>query len=151
MVELSAVNRSVLGSNPSSRAKQNTLAKASVFCYITLYKEEIFMAAQFLGVVLRSTNYAQTAEFYEKLGLKFEEHQHGGPLHFRSEDIDPTFVVEIYRQSTKYQNHTIMIAVPCLETAMDAIGCFPEILGDEMRFVYVNDPDGTPVMLVERL
>lgn len=45
-------------------------------------------------LVLRSADPASLAQFYTELGLAFEYHQHGGPMHY-STTLDGT-VLEIY-------------------------------------------------------
>ncbi len=112
------------------------------------------MAAKFLGIILRSQAYDKTAEFYQKLGLSFFEHQHGGPKHYQTENVDPKFVVEIYKKSAAYPNHSVIILVSSLQDALGAVNLSESVeikTTEKMRFAYVHDPDGTPVMLIENI
>lgn len=111
--------------------------------------------ATIVGFVLRSSNKERTAYFYEVLGLKTEHHQHGGPMHYEVSQISPDFVLEIYKRSDEYLRDAIMVQVESIELALEAVakfGIFPNtniIQAQDIRFIYVSDPDGRDVMLVE--
>lgn len=110
------------------------------------------MGARFAGLILRSGTYHDVAEFYRSLGLEMEEHQHGGPKHYGSGQVADAFVVEVYRRSENFPADAVMVAVDSLEAALEAVGFSgrAEIRsGGEMRFAYVHDPDGRPVMLMQ--
>ncbi|MES3031471.1 MAG: hypothetical protein V4697_03605 [Patescibacteria group bacterium] len=108
------------------------------------------------GIVLRSIDKIKTAEFYSRLGLVIHDHQHGGPMHYEVKDVSKDFVVEIYQNSEKFCRDALMIEVEHMQDALDALKefCGNETLHQKeaatMRFVYIKDPDGRDVMLIEQ-
>lgn len=113
------------------------------------------MPTQIIGFVLRAGDRNVTAQFYEKLGLKAKEHQHGGPMHHEVGPLAEGFVVEIYKKSLAFATDAIMIGVDSLEEAIRAVAEFGIAPKGEIkeiestRFVYVTDPDGRDVMLIQ--
>ena len=115
------------------------------------------MSSQILGVVLRSKDPAVTVKFYEALKLRSNYHEHGGPMHYELGPNSQGIVIEVYRQSDNFKRDAIMIEVPSIEEALKAIDEF--LLTDfiyvvkdsvDMRFVYVCDPDGRHVMIIQK-
>ncbi len=113
------------------------------------------MPTRIAGVALRAGNKHTTAEFYEKLGLAPHEHQHGGPKHYEVLPLSPTIVVEIYQSSTNYPTDTIMLEVDSIDAALFVAASFNIEKKSEIketpdgRLVYITDPDGRAVMLIE--
>jgi predicted lactoylglutathione lyase len=113
------------------------------------------MNTRIAGIVLRASNRHITAEFYKKLGLNTNEHEHGGPKHYEIGPLSKENVVEIYQQSTTFTRDAIMLEVDSIDSAITAVsdlGIKPkgEVKDSvSMRFVYITDPDGRDVMLIE--
>jgi hypothetical protein len=113
------------------------------------------MSSKLHGLILRSENHVRLEKFYAALGLSFEVHQHGGPVHAACQDIDDAFVLEIYAASRAYPRDALIIRVDSLLASI----AIAESLGGAllvaargqgaMHFAYVSDPDGRPVMLFE--
>jgi hypothetical protein len=111
--------------------------------------------ASVLGFVLRSKNRHKTARFYEVLGLHAHEHSHDGPVHYGISPTSKEFIVEIYAQSANFDHDTVMVIVDSVEQSLIAVAAL-EILPrtklmqtDTLRYIYVTDPDGRDVMIVE--
>lgn len=113
------------------------------------------MTPKVCGFIFRTKDRVKLQKFYSALGLLFLENQHGGPIHAECDDIDNDFVLEIYSASDKFPRDAIMLKVHSLATALEiAINAGGQIIHeakeqDRIRFAYVADPDGRPVMLVE--
>jgi hypothetical protein len=109
-----------------------------------------------IGFIMRAAGRHATARFYQILGLTTDEHEHGGPLHYEVGPIGEKLVLEVYKSSPSFPSDAVMICVDSLEHATRAVsllGIQPrteirEVMG--MRFVYVRDPDGRDVMLIEK-
>ncbi len=114
------------------------------------------MATKLHGIVLRSKDRVALQRFYEALGLNFNEHQHGGPVHAECSDIDPEFVLEVYQASKSFPADALMLRVDSvadsLTAAQNAGGTVLRRFSEQgdIFFAYVADPDGRPVMLVQR-
>jgi hypothetical protein len=114
------------------------------------------MPTRIAGVVLRSTDRHVTARFYGSLGLAANEHEHGGPKHYEIGPSSEGFVVEAYLKSPEFPRDALMVEVDSIDAALAAVrefGSQPrtavKVAGD-MKFVYVSDPDGRDVMLIEQ-
>jgi hypothetical protein len=116
------------------------------------------MSTKLVGIVLRADNKHVTAQFYEKLGLtKEDEHQHGtGPKHYGLNPVSPEYVVEIYASSPAFITDAIMLEVDSITEALLVAAQFsiaPELPVKDagpFTFVYITDPDGRDVMLIEK-
>ncbi|MDB5264619.1 MAG: hypothetical protein JWN64_190 [Parcubacteria group bacterium] len=112
--------------------------------------------AQVRGMIFRARDRKITARFYADLGLSEHEHQHGGPVHHELGPMSDTAVVEIYQASTKFNADVLMIEVDSIEEALKIISTYEitpktEIMeSSDMRFQYVQDPDGRPLMLIKQ-
>lgn len=106
----------------------------------------------FLGYVRRTGKYEEMKSFYKLLGLTVHEHQHGGPVHTEVGPIRSDFVVEVYRRSLKYSTDALMVGVDDLATTLSSLrrtGVSPHTVIEEGKVVYVKDPEGSDVMLVQ--
>ena len=113
------------------------------------------MTIRFAGIVLRASSRQDTATFYEALGLTLTEHQHGGPYHFEVSPVSPDIVVEIYTASPTFRRDALIVEVSSIEETLRNIESYGDWHGDvvhrgELTFVYVTDPDGRPLMLLEK-
>jgi catechol 2,3-dioxygenase-like lactoylglutathione lyase family enzyme len=113
------------------------------------------MKSTVIGVIFRVVDKQKTALFYQKLGVELKEHEHGGPKHFEMCGLSDMFVLEIYQNSPTFLRDAIMVRVASIEKAIEAVAEFsaiaktkPKTIGSN-TFVYINDPDGRDVMLVE--
>ncbi|MEK7187692.1 MAG: hypothetical protein AAB691_02510 [Patescibacteria group bacterium] len=113
------------------------------------------MATTIAGFVLRATNRQETARFYAELGLHTREHKHGGPAHHEVMPMADTCVMEIYAASPDFPKDALMLIVDSIETALQVASEFGiqattdvSVLEDT-KFVYITDPDGRPVLLIE--
>ena len=113
------------------------------------------MAARFAGIVLRAADKHATAKFYERLGLKSHEHEHGGPRHYEIGPLAPGAVMEVYAKSATFSGDAVMVEIDSLDAALAAVlapGEAPKVGPKDtgtFKFAYVTDPDGRPVMLIE--
>ncbi|HMO78026.1 MAG TPA: VOC family protein [Candidatus Paceibacterota bacterium] len=107
-----------------------------------------------LGLVRRVSNRDKTVSFYKLLGLDLFRHQHGvGPLHFGVGPVHPDFVIEIYQESHRYPRDALMVRVNDLAATILLLkrqGINVHITVREGYMVYVKDPDGMDVMLVQK-
>ena len=114
------------------------------------------MPTRIAGVVLRAADRHVTAQFYARLGLDAREHEHGGPKHYEIGPSSEGFVVEAYARSPAFPSDAIMVEVDSIDAALRAAEQFgvrpsaPAKVAGGLRFVYVTDPDGRPVMLIEK-
>ena len=115
------------------------------------------MPSRIAGVVLRAADRHATARFYARLGLTANEHEHGGPKHYEIGPPSETFVLEAYLKSESFPRDAVMVEVDSIDAALAGLAEFgtrprtaPKVAGD-MKFVYVNDPDGRDVMLIESI
>lgn len=113
------------------------------------------MAPNIAGIVLRSADRHATARFYARLGLTVREHEHGGPKHYEIGPPSEGIVVEAYLKTPAFARDALMVEVEAIDAALAALADLgtvprtePKVAGD-MRFVYVADPDGRDVMLIE--
>ncbi len=113
------------------------------------------MATKVHGLVLRSKDRVRLQQFYSALGLNFNEHEHGGPIHAEHKEEDGDFVFEIYTASKRFPYDALVLIVDSLADALKIvlaeggpILCLPKVQ-NSIRFAYVADPDNRPVMLVE--
>ncbi len=114
------------------------------------------MNTRLIGFVLRASVKHETILFYETLGLGAREHQHGGPLHVELTPVSEDFVVEMYQASRAFVKDALMIAVDSLSDTLLRLYEIHNIRPTtervdtkDMSFLYVQDPDGRAVMLVE--
>jgi hypothetical protein len=113
--------------------------------------------AQILGIVFRCKDRTKTGAFYKVIGCELEEHQHGeGPLHFGVKPwADEGGVLELYASSGNFSRDALMVRVFSLEPTLDQLrdlGIVPRTERRDvpgMSFIYVTDPDGRDVMLIE--
>lgn len=114
------------------------------------------MTARVAGLVLRTGDKHLTARFYKELGLAAREHEHGGPKHYEVGPLSEDCVLEIYQASERISKDTLMLEVASIKAALLVAGRFGIKLCTELkevgdaRFVYITDPDGRYVMLIER-
>ncbi len=113
------------------------------------------MAAQIAGYVLRAQDRHVTARFYTELGLNTTEHQHGGPKHYEMGPLADGCVAEVYQWSESFPHDALMLNVDSISTAIgvaEKYGIKPETElreSSDMKFVYIKDPDGRSLMLIE--
>lgn len=109
------------------------------------------------GIVLRAKDKYVTALFYSEIGLVIKPHQHGGPEHYEMGPVSKGFVVEIYQASDKFSKDALMLEVESLQTSLKIarqFGLYPittEKQTSDMKFVYIRDPDGRDLMLIEKI
>lgn len=114
------------------------------------------MAAQIAGYILRARDRHKTARFYEELGLCTKEHQHGGPKHFEMGPLAKSCVAEVYQWSESFPQDALMLNVDSISSTLEIAaryGIEPETeVRDvtDMKFIYIKDPDGRTVMLIEQ-
>jgi hypothetical protein len=115
------------------------------------------MSARIAGVVFRAADRHVTARFYARLGLAAREHEHGGPKHYEIGPPSEGFVVEAYLKSSAFPVDPVMVEVESIDAALaavSALGARPRTAvktAGDMKFVYVSDPDGRDVMLIEKI
>lgn len=105
-------------------------------------------------IVLRAQDPKALAEFYERLGLVFEEDKHGkGPVHYAARL--PGLVFEIYPRASEAESTRAVrlgLTVPSLERALaDLPGSVvspPKQTEWGLRAV-IKDPEGHKVELLE--
>jgi predicted enzyme related to lactoylglutathione lyase len=113
------------------------------------------MGTQIAGYVLRARDRHITARFYSELGLNMHEHQHGGPMHYEMGPLAPGCVVEVYKSTDVFSHDALMLNVDSISDALEIAaryGIKPTSAVREMtsaRFVYITDPDGRMVLLIE--
>ncbi len=113
------------------------------------------MAAQIVGYILRAKNKQVTARFYEELGLSSREHEHDGPRHYELGPFIKNCVAEVYSWSESFPQDAFMLNVDSISDALEitaryGISPVTELRnGTNMKFIYINDPDGRVVMLIE--
>ena len=112
------------------------------------------------GIILRAHDKDETKAFYEKLVMRFSEHQHGnGPLHYACEVRGS--VLEIYqgrKQSEPKKEHdwheigetTLYVELPP-ELSIDQLITETKIIQviREQAIVVLEDPDGRAVMVAQ--
>jgi lactoylglutathione lyase len=107
-------------------------------------------------IVIRANNLEESYSFYKKLGLSFNQEQHGnGPQHYTSELKGLVF--EIYPAVNGKNDETIRIgfSVPNLDHVMDNLRSIDATIitepsiGPWGKRAVVQDPDGHKVELVE--
>jgi hypothetical protein len=114
------------------------------------------MLTQVAGFVLRAKDRHLTARFYSELGLITHEHQHGGPKHYEMNPLAEGCIVEVYTASELFQCDALMLNVASIATALEVAAKYdiaPQTNSREtadMKFVYIKDPDGRVVMLIEK-
>ena len=111
--------------------------------------------ARIAGIVLRTNGRKATARFYVALGLHENEHQHGGPIHNEFTPFSEEAVLEIYQASENFSRDALMIEVDSIDVSLQRISEKDTLLDEVketqgMRFLYIEDPDDRPVMLLER-
>jgi hypothetical protein len=114
------------------------------------------MVTTVAGFILRAVDRDKTARFYAELGLRATEHRHGGPLHHVVGPMSEECVMEVYLRSTTFSQDAVMLYVDSLDVALQIAAGFcvqpatdVKEVGNE-KFVYIADPDGRPVMLIEK-
>lgn len=114
------------------------------------------MSTKITGFILRCEDRKRTAEFYAKLGLITNEHQHGGPLHFEVGPFAENPVAELYTKSTRFPKDAVMLEVDSIAAALavaEEFGIEPKPEHGVFQgffFYYITDPDGRDVMLIEK-
>jgi len=103
-------------------------------------------------LVLRCKNIETSKNFYEKLGLKFQQEQHGkSPIHYSAEIGE--LVIELYPLQDGYnaENNRLgfVLDVEDIDTYLDQVSV--EVISkyefDNKHIVVVMDPDGRKVEL----
>lgn len=114
------------------------------------------MIAHIAGFVLRSKDRHLTARFYAELGLSTHDHEHGGPRHYETGPLSEDFVVEVYQASEHFPGDALMLEVSSIEHSLEVSARFGvqirtslRDLG-EVKIIYITDPDGRDVMLIEK-
>lgn len=114
------------------------------------------MAASIAGFVLRAGDRHETSRFYEELGLRGNEHQHGGPVHYAMGPMSDECVMEVYSRSPAFSQDALMLNVDSIVASLQVAATFgiqAKMNVREMQdalFIYITDPDGRPVMLIEK-
>ncbi len=116
------------------------------------------MPTQIAGFVLRCLSRGATAQFYQRLGLKTDGHQHGGPFHFEVQPVAKEVVIELYTASRQYSMDAITLMVDSIAKALEAVkdlGVVPKTelktsADKKLSFQYITDPDGRDVMLMQK-
>lgn len=114
-----------------------------------------FMPTQIAGIILRAKDKHLTAKFYAELGLTTDEHGHGGPKHYEMLPLSLKYAVEIYQQSSRFAGDALMLEVESISQELAVAAMFnikpksDEKNNDDMKFIYITDPDGRDVMLIE--
>ena len=109
-----------------------------------------------VGFVQRAHDKHETARFYKALGLTTWHHQHGGPQHYEVSPVFGDVVLEIYQATPTFAKDAVMLEVPSISNALQIVetfGIFPRTdlkETTEMKFIYITDPDGRDVMLIEK-
>jgi hypothetical protein len=118
---------------------------------------EFIMPTEIAGIVLRSKDKTFLARFYFDLGLRTSGHQHGGPKHYEVTPLSDNGVLEIYSASEVFSQDALMLYVSSLPEALSAVASgysiYPEHEIKETPdsfFVYIKDPDGRLVMLIQK-
>lgn len=113
--------------------------------------------AKIAGFIFRVKQTDTAATFYKALGLSINEHAHGGPLHIEVGPTSPSFVLELYKKSAKFNQDALMIEVDSLDAALlsvrEFLGAAPAQVQEHptMKLVYISDPEGRMIMLYETL
>ena len=114
------------------------------------------MATTIAGFILRAANRQETARFYAELGLRVNEHQHGGPIHHEVGPMSDGCVMEVYTRSPAFSQDALMLNVDSIDVSLQVAAKFgiqaktdARDMGDA-RFIYIADPDGRPLMLIEK-
>lgn len=111
--------------------------------------------ARILGMIFRASDRKTTARFYAAMGLCAHEHQHGGPIHHEIGPMSENAVLEIYTASANFDADALMVEVDSIAVAVEVASTYgvepPREVKEaaDMRFVYIRDPDGRPLMLIE--
>mgnify|MGYP001602530872 CR=1 FL=1 len=113
------------------------------------------MATQVAGYILRAKDRHTTARFYQELGLNTKEHRHGGPKHYEMGTLTDACVMEVYQWSELFPHDALMLSVDSISNALGIAATYgiqprTELREmPEMKFIYINDPDGRAIMLIE--
>jgi len=105
-----------------------------------------------IGVVRRVRDREESCKFYEILGLNINTHSHGGPVHSEIGPSSREFVVEAYKQSERFTGDALMVEIENLKSTLLKLlraGITPWVVLEEDKIVYVKDPDGADVMLIQ--
>jgi len=108
--------------------------------------------ARIIGLVKRVTNRSKSSAFYSLLGLKTKAHQHGGPIHDEVTPVSTEFVIETYPRSDRFNSDALMIVVDDLKQLLIQLkqnGVIPHFTLSDGQSVYVKDPEGNDVMLIQ--
>ena len=109
-----------------------------------------------VGFVQRAHDKHETALFYEALGLTTWHHGHGGPQHYQVSPMFGDAVLEIYQATQTFGKDAVMLEVSSISNALHAVETFGILPRtdlketSEMKFIYIIDPDGRDVMLIEK-
>lgn len=113
------------------------------------------MPTQIAGYILRANQRHVTARFYEELGLVTNEHQHGGPKHYEIKPQADNCVTEVYQRSESFPHDTLMLNVDSISNSL-AVAIRYGLTSQtelretaDMKFIYIKDPDGRSLMLIE--
>ncbi len=101
-------------------------------------------------LVLRCINIERTKEFYEQLGLIFENEKHeNGPSHFSSE-FDG-FVLELYPAAgNQIDNSRLGIEIENLSSIIESMEIIEEYEFNSRKTWLAKDPDGRKIELYEK-
>lgn len=108
-----------------------------------------------LGFVLRSPNTELLKTFYEVLGVSFEIHKHeSGPVHASSIIVGGS-VFEIYESKPpRHTQDALLIELSSVKQTLETLKTHgflidPQTVKQNPDMVYIKDPDGRLVLLVE--
>jgi catechol 2,3-dioxygenase-like lactoylglutathione lyase family enzyme len=115
------------------------------------------MSTEIAGIVFRSKDKERLTRFYSDLGLSISEHQHGGPKHYEVTPLSDSGVLEIYSASQLLSQDALMLYVDSLSETLSIVArgykinqeCEIKETPDSL-FVYIKDPDGRLVMLIQK-
>lgn len=115
------------------------------------------MPTEIAGIVFRSKDKTFLSRFYSDIGLSTNEHQHGGPRHFEVTPLSNDGVLEIYSLSELFPHDALMLYVDSISETLSVVAkgynIYPEHPIKETVtsfFLYIKDPDGRLVMLIQK-
>lgn len=102
-------------------------------------------------LVLRCSDLQASKQFYQKLGFRFAEEQHGsGPVHYSSQDAG--FVIELYplAGSESVDNTRLGFSVESIRHIIPSLCLTGEYEVGGNQVYVVQDPDGRNIELREK-